>query len=413
VTEQRTGQGRWSGTGFSTRAIHAGTESDPATGAVVTPIYQTSTYQQDGVGALRTGLGAGYEYSRSGNPTRTALEECLAALEAPTGGPEPRGFAFASGLAAEDTLLRALLRPGDHVVIPDDAYGGTYRLIARVSGPTGVEHGPADLSDLDSVRAAIRPTTKVVWVETPTNPLLTVADIAALAGIAHEAGALLVVDNTFATPYLQLPLDLGADVVVHSTTKYAGGHSDVVGGALVVADGVRAPWMDGIGAVGASVAERVGFVQNAAGVIPGPFDSWLVQRGLKTLAVRMERHCDNAEAVVAMLSAHPRITRVYYPGLAGHPGHEAATRQMRRYGGMVSFSVDGGREAALSVCKRASVFTLAESLGGVESLIEHPGLMTHASVAGSALEVPDDLIRLSVGIEDAADLIADLRQALD
>jgi cystathionine gamma-synthase len=413
VTEQQSA--RWADAGFSTRAIHAGSEPDPATGAVVTPIYQTSTYKQDGVGGLRQGLGVGYEYSRSANPTRTALEECLAALEsaAEANAINPRAFAFASGLAAEDAVLRALLRPGDHLVVPDDAYGGTYRLIARVAAPWGVEHSAAHLVDLDAVRAAVRPgSTKLIWVETPTNPLLTVADLPALATIAHDAGALLVVDNTFATPYLQQPLALGADIVVHSTTKYAGGHSDVIGGALVVAEGASAPWMDGVGDVGANVADRIGFHQNAMGAVAGPFDAWLVQRGLKTLAVRMERHCDNAEQIVEMLSAHPRVTRVFYPGLREHPGHEAATRQMRRFGGMVSFQVDGGREAAMSVCKRASVFTLAESLGGVESLIEHPGLMTHASVAGSALEVPDDLIRISVGLEDAADLIADLLQAL-
>ena len=405
---------RWSQAGFATRAIHAGSEPDPATGAVVTPIYQTSTFAQDGVGGLRTGLGVGYDYARSGNPTRTALEACLAALEAPAGSSAPpRAFAFASGLAAEDTLLRSLLRPGDHLVIPDDAYGGTYRLISRVAGPWGIEHTPAPLVDLDAVRAAVRPgQTKLIWVETPTNPLLSVADISALARIAHQAGALLAVDNTFATPYLQQPLALGADVVIHSTTKYAGGHSDVVGGALVVADGVSAPWMDGVGQVGAGVAERVGFHQNSMGAVAGPFDAWLVQRGLKTLAVRMDRHCDNAERVVEMLVAHPRVSKVYYPGLAEHPGHPAAAAQMRRFGGMVSFQVNGGQEAALSVCKRAEVFTLAESLGGVESLIEHPGLMTHASVAGSALEVPDDLVRLSVGLEDAEDLIADLLQAL-
>jgi cystathionine gamma-synthase len=382
VTEQQSA--RWADAGFSTRAIHAGSEPDPATGAVVTPIYQTSTYKQDGVGSLRQGLGVGYEYSRSANPTRTALEETLAALESTPDEPTPRAFAFASGLAAEDAVLRALLRPGDHVVIPDDAYGGTFRLIARVAGPWGIEHSAAHLVDLEAVQAAVRPgSTKLIWVETPTNPLLTVADIPALAEIAHAAGALLVVDNTFATPYLQQPLALGADIVVHSTTKYAGGHSDVVGGALVVAEAASAPWMDGTGDVGAGVAERIGFHQNAMGAVAGPFDAWLVQRGLKTLAVRMERHCDNAEQIVQMLSAHPRVTRVYYPGLPEHPGHAAAVRQMRRFGGMVSFQVDGGREAALSVCKRAEVFTLAESLGGVESLIEHPGLMTHASVAGA------------------------------
>ena len=404
----------WAGHGFATRAVHAGSEPDPATGAVVVPIYATSTFKQDGVGDLRRGLGEGFEYARSANPTRSALERTLAALEAPAGHAAPRAFAFASGLAAEDALLRALLRPGDHVVVPDDAYGGTYRLIARVAGPWGVEHTPAHLADLDAVRAAVRPgATRLVWVETPTNPLLAIADIAALAEIAHEAGALLVVDNTFATPYLQQPLALGADVVVHSTTKYAGGHSDVVGGALVVAAGATAPWTDGQGGVGPDVTERVAFHQNAMGAVAGPFDAWLVQRGLKTLAVRMERHSDSAERVAAMLAAHPRVAEVLYPGLPSHPGHEVAARQMRRFGGMVSFRVRGGVEEALSVCKRAVVFTLAESLGGVESLIEHPGRMTHGSVAGTALEVPDDLIRLSVGLEDAEDLLADLEQALD
>ncbi len=397
--------------GFSTRAIHAGSEPDPATGAVVTPIYQVSTYKQDGVGGLRTGLGVGYEYSRSGNPTRDALQECLAALEEPGGG--ARGFAFASGLAAEDTLLRAMLAPGDHLVVPDDAYGGTYRLVARVAGPWGVEHTPARLSDLDAVRDAIRPgRTRLLWVETPTNPLLGIADIAALAAIAHSAGALLVVDNTFATPYLQNPLGLGADVVVHSTTKYCGGHSDVVGGAVVVRAGAAVPWLDGAGDVSGDLVERVAFHQNAMGAVAGPFDAWLVQRGLKTLAVRMERHCDNAERVVEFLTAHPRVEEVLYPGLPAHPGHQVAAAQMRRFGGMVSFRLAGGEEDALTVCKRTEVFALGESLGGVESLIEHPGRMTHASVAGSALEVPADLVRLSVGLEDADDLLADLDRAL-
>jgi cystathionine gamma-synthase len=400
--------------GFSTRAVHAGSEPDPATGAVITPLYLTSTFKQDGVGGLRQGLGAGYEYSRSANPTRTALEECLAALEATADGDGTQAYAFASGLAAEDTVLRALLRPGDHVIVPDDAYGGTYRLVARVGGPWGVDFTPVHLADLDAVRAAVRPgSTRMIWVETPTNPLLAIADIAALAEIAHAAGALLVVDNTFATPYLQMPLALGADVIVHSTTKYAGGHSDVIGGALVVAPGIEAPWMAGVGDVGPAVAERIVFHQNAMGAVAGPFDAWLVQRGLKTLAIRMEKHCDNAEHVAAALLDHPRVSRVYYPGLPDHQGHEIAARQMRRFGGMVSFRVAGGIEEALGVCKRTQIFTLAESLGGVESLIEHPGLMTHASVAGSPLEVPDDLIRLSVGIEDAADLVADLEQALD
>jgi len=376
--------------GFDTLAIHAGQEPDPSTGAVVPPIYQVSTYKQDGVGGLRRG----YEYSRSANPTRTALEECLAAIE---GG--SRGLAFASGLAAEDTLLRTVCGPGDHVVVPDDAYGGTYRLFAKVLQRWGLDHTPARLTDPEAVRAAIIPgRTKVIWVETPTNPLLGIADIAALAAIAHAAEALLVVDNTFASPYLQTPLGLGADVVVHSTTKYLGGHSDVVGGALVVVD--------------ERLGDDLAYHQNAMGAVAGPFDSFLVLRGIKTLAVRMERHCDNAERIAELLLEHPRVIEVRYPGLAMHPGHEVAAKQMKRFGGMVSFRVDGGVEAALAVCERASLFTLGESLGGVESLIEHPGRMTHASVAGSPLEVPDDLVRLSVGIETLADLEADLRKAL-
>jgi len=377
--------------GFETRAIHAGYEPDDATGAVIPPIYATSTYKQDGVGGLR----GGYEYSRSANPTRAALEGNLAALEE-----GERAFAFASGLAAEDTLLRALTAPGDHLVIPDDAYGGTFRLIDKVGVPWGLQHSPAAVCDADAVRAAIRPgQTKLVWVETPTNPLLTIGDIEALAAVAHDAGALLVVDNTFASPYLQQPLTLGADVVVHSTTKYCGGHSDVVGGALVVRD--------------LEVAERIGFHQNAIGAVAGPFDAWLVLRGLKTLGVRMDRHCDNAEKVVAFLAGHPQVAEVIYPGLESHPGHEVASKQMKRYGGIVSFRVQGGEQHALDVCARTEVFTLGESLGGVESLIEHPGRMTHASVAGTDLEVPPDLIRLSVGIETVDDLLADLERSLD
>ena len=393
----------WSGSGFSTRAIHAGQDPDATTGAVVPPIYQVSTYKQDGVGGLR----GGYEYSRSANPTRTALEEALAAVEG--GG---RGFAFASGLAAEDTLLRATLRPGDHMVVPDDAYGGTYRLVARVFGPWGVDHTPVDLSDLDAVAAAIEPgRTKVVWVETPTNPLLGISDIAALAALARAAGALLVVDNTFATPYLQQPLALGADVVVHSTTKYIGGHSDVVGGALVVADGAQLP-VGLEGPTGTTVlADALTFHQNSSGAVAGPFDSWLTLRGLKTLAVRMDRHCSNALTVARFLADHRAVQQVIYPGLADHPGHEVAARQMTGFGGMVSFRA-ADRATALDICSRTKVFTLAESLGGIESLIEHPAEMTHASVAGSALEVPDDLVRLSVGIEDVADLVADLGQVL-
>ncbi|MGL5811338.1 MAG: cystathionine gamma-synthase [Nocardioides sp.] len=376
--------------GFETRAIHAGYEPDPTTGAVIPPIYATSTYQQDGV----LGLRGGYDYSRSGNPTRDVLQANLAALE---GG--ERGFAFASGLAAEDTLIRAVCRPGDHVVLPDDAYGGTFRLFDSVEKNWQLDHSPVPIGDPDAVRAAIRPgRTKLVWIETPTNPLLNIGDLEALAGVAHEAGALLVVDNTFASPYLQQPLSLGADVVVHSTTKYVGGHSDVIGGALVVRD--------------SGLAEQLGFHQNAMGAVSSPFDSWLTLRGLKTLAVRMDRHCDNAERIVDFLTADPRVGRVYYPGLAEHPGHEVATKQMKRYGGIVSFGVAGGKAKALEVCGRTRVFTLAESLGGIESLIEHPGEMTHASVAGTALEVPDDLIRLSVGIETIDDLLADLDRAL-
>jgi len=380
--------------GFETRAIHAGQEPDPLTGAVVPPIYQVSTYKQDGVGGLR----GGYEYSRSGNPTRTALEECLAALEAPD-IEGARALAFASGLAAEDTLIRTTCAPGAHVVIPDDAYGGTYRLFAKVAAPWGVDHTPAAVTDPAAVAAAIVPgRTRLVWIETPTNPLLNIADIAALAEVAHAAGALLVVDNTFASPYLQQPLLLGADVVVHSTTKYLGGHSDVVGGALIVRD--------------SELADRLAYHENAMGSVPGPFDCWLVLRGIKTLGVRMDRHESNARAVVDFLVAHPKVAEVRWPGLAGHPGHEVAARQMRGFGGMVSFRHRDGQQAALDMVARTEVFTLGESLGGVESLIEHPGRMTHASAAGSPLEVPDDLVRLSVGIESVDDLIADLAMAL-
>jgi cystathionine gamma-synthase len=382
----RAGQQR---TGFATRAIHAGQAPDPTTGSVIVPIHATSTYAQDGVGGLRSG----FEYSRTGNPTRTALEECLAALE---NGRFARSFA--SGMAASDVTLRALCRPGDHIVIPDDAYGGTFRLVDKVLRHWGVEHTPVPLSDVDAVRAAVRPNTRVIWCETPTNPMLNIADIAALAGIAHDASARLVVDNTFASPYLQVPLDLGADAVLHSTTKYLGGHSDVVGGALITSE--------------QELAEQVAFLQNAGGAVPGPFDAWLTLRGLKTLALRMEKHSDNAERVVEFLTSHPKVTGVRYPGLADHPGHEIAAKQMLRFGGMVSFTVAGGQEAALEVCAKTRLFTLAESLGGVESLIEHPGKMTHASTADSALEVPADLIRLSVGIEDADDLVEDLRLAL-
>ena len=389
--------------GFATRAIHAGQSPDPTTGAVVPPIYQVSTYAQDGVGGLR----AGYEYSRSANPTRTALETALADLEH-----GERGFAFASGLAAEDALLRSVLRPGDHVVVPDDAYGGTYRLIARVLGEWQVDHTPARLTDPAAVAAAAQPgRTRLVWVETPTNPLLRVADIAALAAVAHEAGALLAVDNTFATPYLQTPVTLGADVVVHSTTKYVGGHSDVVGGALVTAPGATLPG-GRTGPTGTtSLSDAIGFLQNAAGAVAGPFDAWLTLRGLRTLAVRMERHQANAQAVAELLAGHAEVSAVHYPGLPGDPGHEVATRQMRGFGGIVSVQV-GSAARARALCATTRLFTLAESLGGVESLIKLPAAMTHASVAGSALEVPADLVRLSVGIEDVDDLLADLDQAL-
>jgi cystathionine gamma-synthase len=376
--------------GFDTLAIHAGQDPDPRTGAVVPPIYQTSTYAQDAVGAPRLG----YEYSRSGNPTRDALQECLAAIE---GG--RRGLAFASGLAAEDTLLRTVCRPGDHVVIPNDAYGGTYRLFSKVAERWGLDWTAAPLDDPDAVRAAFRPShTRMIWAETPTNPLLNIADIAGLATLAHEYDALLAVDNTFASPYLQQPLALGADVVIHSTTKYLGGHSDVVGGALVVSD--------------AGFGDELAFHQNAMGSVNGPFDAWLTLRGIKTLGVRMDRHCDNAERIVGYLSEHEKVATVLYPGLGTHPGHETAAKQMSRFGGMVSFRAAGGQEQAIEICNRTKLFVLAESLGGVESLIEHPGQMTHLSAAGSALEVPGDLVRLSVGIETVDDLLADLEQAL-
>jgi cystathionine gamma-synthase len=371
-------------TAFETLAVHAGAEPDAATGAVVPPIYAVSTYKQDGVGGLR----GGYEYSRSGNPTRAALEKALAELEGGAGG-----FAFASGLAAEDCVFRAVCQPGDHVVIPGDAYGGTFRLVARVLERWGLEWTAVDESDLDAVRAALTVKTRLIWCETPTNPLLGISDIGMLADIAHQHGCALAVDNTFATPYLQRPIDHGADIVVHSTTKYLGGHSDVVGGAVVTADD--------------TVGEVIGFHQNAMGAVAGPFDAWLVLRGIRTLAIRMDRHCDNTERVVAFLREHPTVTAVHYPD-----DNDVATAQMKRYGGMVSFRVAGGEEAAVALVGRTTVFTLAESLGGVESLIEHPGRMTHASVAGSPLEVPADLVRLSVGIEAADDLVADLAAAI-
>ena len=374
--------------GFDTRAIHAGQPPDPVSGAVTVPISLASTFAQEAVGEHR-----GFEYSRTGNPTRRAYEQCLASLEGAT-----HGFAFASGMAAEDAILRSL-RPGDHLLMGLDAYGGTFRLISRVLAPMGVDFTPVDFADSQAVTGAWRDTTRLVWVETPTNPLLGIVDIGAIAEVAHARGALLVVDNTFATPYLQQPLAHGADYVVHSTTKYVGGHSDVVGGFVAVDD--------------PDLAAHLGFVQNAVGAVPSPFDAYLAMRGLKTLGVRMDRHCANAAAIVELLGDHPAVESVRYPGLATDPGHSVAARQMTGFGGMVSFTLAGGRDAALRVASATEVFTLAESLGAVESLIEHPGAMTHASTAGSPLEVPDSLIRLSVGIETVTDLVDDLRGALD
>ncbi len=375
------------GYGFATRAIHVGQDPEPVTGAVTVPVFQTSTFAQEAVGKH-----SGYEYARTGNPTRTALERALASMEGAAFGVD-----FASGLAAEDAILR-MLRPGDHIVLGNDAYGGTFRLISKVWSPLGFPWTAVDLSDLDAVVAGWPNDTGMVWLETPTNPLLTCFDIEAIAAIAHERGALVVVDNTFATPYLQQPVTLGADIVVHSATKYLGGHSDVVGGFVAVDD-------DGL-------AERLRFTQNAAGAVSSPFDDYLVLRGAKTLGVRMDRHCETARAIVDLLTSHEAVDRVLYPMLPDHPGHAAAAKQMRDYGGMVSFTVHGGEAAARRIAASTELFTLAESLGAVESLIEHPGAMTHASAAGSPLEVPDNLVRLSVGIEHASDLVADLHQAL-
>ncbi|WP_454561020.1 cystathionine gamma-synthase [Mycobacterium haemophilum] len=383
-------QGHHGSIGLATKAIHAGYRPDPATGAVNAPIYASSTFAQDGVGGLR----GGFEYARTGNPTRAALEASLAAVE---DGAFAR--AFSSGMAASDCALRAMLRPGDHVVIPDDAYGGTFRLIDKVFTQWNVAYTPVPLPDLDAVRAAITPRTRLIWVETPTNPLLSIADIAAIAEVGRENSAKVLVDNTFASPALQQPLTLGADVVLHSTTKYIGGHSDVVGGALVTNDD--------------ELDQAFGFLQNGAGAVPSPFDAYLTMRGLKTLVLRMQRHNENAIVVAEFLAGHPSVSAVLYPGLPSHPGHEVAARQMRGFGGMVSLRMRAGRQAAQDLCARTKVFILAESLGGVESLIEHPSAMTHASTAGSQLEVPDDLVRLSVGIEDVDDLLGDLEQALN
>lgn len=372
---------------FTTRAIHAGQDPEPRTGSVNVPIYQTSTYVQDRVGDHR-----GWDYGRSGNPTRDALQEALASLEQ-----AEDAVVFASGLAAEDAIFR-LLSPGDHVIMADDVYGGTWRQVAQVHVPAGLlEATTVDLADLDAVAAAVRPRTRLLWVETPSNPLLKVFDIAALAELAHQVGARLVVDNTFATPYLTQPLSLGADLVVHSTTKYLGGHSDVVGGAVCT---------------DTATAERLRFLQNAVGAVGGPLDNYLTLRGIKTLGVRMEAHCASAATIAAHLDDHPGVHQVLYPGLPDHPNHDVAARQMRHFGGMVSMRLAGGRTAADVVAAGTELFFLAESLGGVESLIEHPGAMTHASVAGTVLEVPDDLLRLSVGIEHVDDLLADLDTAL-
>ena len=390
MSEQRSAIDRHRAQGFATRAIHAGYRPDPATGAVNAPIYASSTFAQDGVGGLR----GGYEYARTGNPTRAALEAVLAAVEDGT-----VGRAFSSGMAATDCVLRAVLRPGDHVVIPDDAYGGTFRLIDKVFTHWGVRHTPVALSDLDAVRAAVTADTKLIWVETPTNPLLSIADISGIAEIAAAGGQKVLVDNTFASPALQQPLNLGADIVLHSTTKYIGGHSDVVGGALVTND--------------EELDTAFAFLQNGAGAVPGPFDAYLTMRGLKTLELRMQRHSSNAAKVAEFLAEHDAVSQVLYPGLPSHPGHEVAARQMSGFGGMVSVRMRDGIEAARRLCSRTEIFILAESLGGVESLIEHPGAMTHASTAGSQLEVPEDLVRLSVGIEDPADLLGDLEQALN
>ena len=376
-----------SGWGFETRAVHVGQAPDPTSGAVVPPISLSTTFAQDGVGNHK-----GFEYSRSGNPTRAALETCVASLEGAA-----HGLAFASGLAAEDNIMR-LLKQGDRVLLGNDAYGGTFRLISKVWSPLGFPWTAVDLTNVDTLAAQWLPDTRLVWLETPTNPLLTCIDIESIADLAHSRGALVVVDNTFATPYLQQPLHFGADIVVHSATKYLGGHSDVVGGFVALDDD--------------DLAEQIRFTQNAAGAVPAPFDCYLLLRGVKTLALRMDRHCANARAIVDLLVGHPAVDRVLYPQLPDHPGHAAAAKQMRDFGGMVSFTMHT-EAAALDVVTHTELFTLAESLGAVESLIEHPGRMTHASAAGSPLQVPDSLVRLSVGIESSADLVADLEQALD
>ena len=375
---------------FSTRAIRTGQDFDPTTGSVIPPVYFTTTFVQDGIGGFRNG----YEYARGGNPTRTSLETLLAGLE---GG--DRGFSFASGLAAEDTLLRAILNPGDHVLMGNDVYGGSHRLVSRAFIPWGISLSTVEMSDLDAVKAAIRPdATKVVWLETPSNPLMKITDIAAVAELAHAVGAIVVVDNTFASPYLQQPLSLGADVVVHSTTKYLGGHSDVLGGAVILNNG--------------DLAEKVAFLQFGVGAVSGPMDAWLTIRGIKTLAVRMDRHSSNAQTIAEKLVGHAKLERVYYPGLPDHPGHELAAQQMKSFGGMISVQLADGATAR-RFAESTTLFQLAESLGGVESLVCYPAEMTHASVKGTSLEVPDSVVRLSVGIEGVDDLLGDLLEALD
>ena len=376
-------------TGFATDAIHAGYEPDSLYGPINTPIYASTTFAQDGLAELR----GGYEYTRVGNPTVTALEKAVAALE----GAE-YAVAYSSGMAAIDVILRILLKPGDHIVVSNDAYGGTYRLIQQVFTQWGVENTVVDMTNPAEVAAAVKDNTKAIWVETPTNPMLDIVDIEAIAAVKKQAA--LVVDNTFASPYLQKPFELGADVVVHSMTKYIGGHSDVVGG-IVCGDDSRVPGFH----------EQLRFFFGWVGANPSPFDTYLTGRGLKTLSVRMDKHCDNAEAVAKFLDAQPQVARVCYPGLETHPGHETAKKQMNRFGGMVSVLFQT-TEQAKTFCKSTKLFCLAESLGGVESLLEHPATMTHVSVAGSALEVPGELVRISVGIEEEADLIADLEQAL-
>jgi cystathionine gamma-synthase len=379
-------------TEFETRAIHVAQHPDDKTGGVIPPIHMTTTHKQDGVGNLREG----FEYNRAGNPTRQALQEALAALE---GG--RYGLSFSSGLAAEDAVIRGVLKPGDHVILANDMYGGSYRLFARVFAPWGIEFSIVDLNDAQALEAAfVKGKTKMVWIETPSNPMMTIFDIAAVSAVAHKHGAVAVVDNTFATPYLQRPLELGADVVMHSTTKYLGGHSDVLGGAVILNDG--------------ELAKQIEFIQFAVGAVSSPFDAWLTHRSLKTLALRMDRHCFNGQAVANYLEAQTAvISKVYYPGLESHPGHDLARRQMSGFGGIISMKFVGGKKAALKFCESTKLFTLAESLGGVESLVNYPAVMTHASANGTAIEVDDDIVRLSVGVEHISDILADINQALE